>query len=900
MQLSLSLSQEGRPQLVPARALPRLERAFALSPGAGMLDLLRFGLPAGASPGLAWLHERTREAMMRYLAALRRGASEEEAAGLTVPSPTEAVRLLEAMPPLYGATLGAEGLRAWFASLVPALHELCRRECCTPEQWLGRLGEGWQQLGMLCFHLAEKTGDDAPELPFAFLATFIHKVGADGKPRHAPLGLAAQLCAGDREALLALLRPLRQLAEGNAFMRELIDSQAVYRPCAWTARQACAFLDAVPLAEEAGIEVRMVNLWKSRPPKAQLVVQFDLPPEAEAGAKAGPGGAGKPDGSPSLNVHALLRFVPQVALGDRYLTEEELRELLALGDGLVRFRGEWVRLDRERLRALLENWRSAERMAAGGIPLLAGLRYLLGKRREALPNLPPLEDGARAAAGARLALALSQLQFGREEPMLPATLRAMLRPYQLEGVRFLLNVTEPGFGACLADDMGLGKTLQVIAWLLHLQAAGHLRRGAALVVTPASLLRNWQDELARFAPGIRVLTLHPYALSRADGDLLRASPMSLLRRCEVALTTYGMVSRHELPAAAELPALVLDEAQAIKNADSARTRAVLRLRSPRRVALTGTPVENNLSELRSLFEFLNPGLLGSEREFLAMLRSMGTDYTALRRLVRPFMLRRLKSDPALLPELPPKTEQPAYCFLSPEQTALYAREVERLQVLIQEPDAATRLSLVLPVLGRLKQICNHPAQYLGEPFYDPARSGKMQRLGQLAEQVAASGACCLVFTQYRTMMEPLHDFLAGVFGAPGLCLHGGTPIAERQQLVERFQHPGGPRFFVLSLKAAGTGLTLTRASHVIHFDRWWNPAVENQASDRAYRIGQTQPVTIHPLICLGTIEANIHRMLARKSAMADALLAGGLEKLLLHLSPAELLELVRLPAGEGA
>ncbi|MBR5330454.1 MAG: DEAD/DEAH box helicase, partial [Akkermansia sp.] len=288
----------------------------------------------------------------------------------------------------------------------------------------------------------------------------------------------------------------------------------------------------------------------------------------------------------------------------------------------------------------------------------------------------------------------------------------------------------------------------------------------------------------------------------------------------------------------------------------------------------------------------HPRLAGHGKEFNALVQKMGTDYTPLRRLVRPFMLRRLKTVPGLLPELPPKTEQPAYCLLTPEQTRLYAREVEKLQSIIHEPDPQTRLTLLLPILSHLKQICNHPAQYLGESYYDPAQSGKMTRLGYLARQIAAAGDAALIFTQYRSMMEPLHDFLAGIFGAPGLVLHGGTPIAERQRLVQQFQHPGGPPFFLLSLKAAGTGLTLTRARHVIHFDRWWNPAVENQASDRAYRIGQQNPVIIHPLICRGTIEENIHTMLTRKRDMADKLLSGGLEKLLLHLTPEELLALI--------
>ena len=883
MQISVVQTEQGL-QITPAGCAPRLERAFAASAGRGMFDLLRYGLPVGATPDLAWLRERARERMMAYLRALRRG---EEAQSALCLSGAALVRLYESLPPIEGLPIAMSHVAAWLESLHPAVEWLAGKECCTVEEWISRLGEGWQQLGMLCFHLAENAGDAAQESPFAFLATFVHKVGQDGRAKHAPLGMAARLLAGDSPALLALLRPLMQVAAQDAFLAELINSQAVYKPCGWAPRQTYRFLEAMPLLEAAGIETRMVNLWKNRPPRVELEVQLDT---AEGGA-----GGGKADASPSVNINSLLYFYPRVVLGDYQLTDEELQQLLAMDDdGLVRFRGEWIRLDAEKLQKLMDSWRQAARMAAGGIPLLVGLRYLLGKRHDAMPDLPPEEDGMRLALSARLALALSNLQFGQESPDLSPALQKTLRHYQHEGVRFLLNVTEAGFGACLADDMGLGKTLQVISWLVHLSRRGILGegKGCALIIAPASLLSNWQEELRRFAPELQVTMLHPYALGREGENYLRTNPAWLMRRSHVALTTYGIATRNELLAAVEYPALVLDEAQAIKNADSQRARAVSRLRSARRVAITGTPVENSLAELRSLFEFLNPGLLGNEKEFNAMVRDMGSDYTPLRRMVRPFMLRRLKSDPALLPELPPKTEQAAYCLLTPEQTRLYAHEVETLRAVIAEPDPKVRLTLVLPILGRLKQICNHPTQYVGEGWYDPVESGKFIRLGHLARQIARAGDCCLVFTQYRSMIEPLHEYLAEIFRAPGLMLHGGTPIGERKQLVEQFQAEGGPRFFVLSLKAAGTGLTLTRARHVIHFDRWWNPAVENQASDRAYRIGQKNPVIIHPLICRGTIEENIHNMIMRKSAMADSLLSGGLEKLLLHLSPQELLSLV--------
>lgn len=864
---------------MPVGVLPRLEKAFARSAAAGMLDLVQHGLPVGAEAVLGWLRDEAQRRLMQYVRA-ERGAEAEPFHCFAV-SAQQAVQMLESMPPLRGGVVTAGSLITWFVGLESVLVERAMAAGCTPVEWLSKLGEGWQQLGMLCFHLAENAGDHAQETPFAFLATFVHKVGADGKSRHAPLGMASRLCGEEPQRLAAVLRPLQQAAAENPFWQGLIKDGSIYRPCAWSARVAAEFLAASPAAEAAGIELRMVNLWKSLPPKVEVQVQ--LKTEGES----------KPNRAPSININSLLRFMPQVALGNHMLSPEEIEELLRGDDGLVRFRGEWVRLDKERVQALLNSWRQAARMAASGIPLIVGLRWLLGKRPESSVTLPPQEDDVPVVASSAVESALLQLGGKEVHPQLPPTLQQILRPYQMDGVRFLLGLTEGGFGACLADDMGLGKTLQVIAWLVHLHGQGVLNAGAALVVAPASLLRNWQEELAKFAPQMKVILLHPDALSREQTVVLRRQPGRLLARAHVALTTYDMATRlSDLLEKEELPALVLDEAQAIKNADSQRSRAVRRLFSARRVALSGTPVENSLSDLRALFDFLVPGLLGSEKEYHSLLQRMGNDYTPLRRMIRPFMLRRLKSDPALVPDLPPKTEQPAYCQLTPEQTRLYAREVESLRAVMAEPDPQTRLSLVLPHLSRLKQICNHPSQYLGESYFAPEASGKMQRLGHLARSIAAAGEACLVFTQYRSIIAPLHDYLAGIFGMPGLVLHGGTSLAERQQRVAAFRHPTGPPFFVLSLKAAGTGLTLTRARHVIHFDRWWNPAVENQAGDRAHRIGQQQPVIIHPLICRGTIEENIHHMLQNKQAMADNLFAGGLEKMLLRMTPEEFMKLL--------
>lgn len=880
MEYTLTALENGNLRLLPEGGLPRLEAAFKQGAAYGMLDLLQHGLPIGSDALLTWLREQTLLHVMQYLKLLRQGTADDEARAALVPTQQDSADLLEEMPPLHAGSVCSGDIIRWFSGLWDALrHRTAQQGARTVEEWLSRLGEGWQQLGTLCFHLAENAGENATVAPFAFLATCVHRAGNDGTPRHIPLGLAARQCGEDTAALADLLRPLQRAAAGSDFLQQLINSGQIYAPCAWTARQAHAYLENLPEVEAAGIEPRMVNLWKSLPPRAELQVQLEQ------------SGDSRPNRAPSLQINSLLRFFPRIVLGNDALTDEELEELLRSEDGLVRFRGEWVRVDAEKLRHLLESWRQAARMSAAGIPLLAGLRWLLGKHPQRLPNLPPPEDSVAAVPGKGLEEALQRLSRPSTPPQISPQLDKILRPYQKEGVRFLCGTTEKGFGACLADDMGLGKTLQVIAWLTHLHHTGELNHTAALVVAPASLLTNWQEEISRFAPHLNCKLLHPDTLSTAETETLRRAPAKLLQDgTHVALTTYGMATRMaELLAPTPLPALVLDEAQAIKNAGSQRTRAIMQLQAERRIAITGTPVENNLSELRSLFEFLIPGLLGGESEFNAFIRQCGTDYAPLRKLIRPFTLRRRKTDPDLLPDLPPKTEQAAWCNLTPEQTRLYAAEVDHLRAVMAEPDPQTRLTLVLPVLGRLKQICNHPAQYRGESYYDPMQSGKMQRLAHLARSIAAAGEACLVFTQYRTIIPALQDMLSSIFEHPGLVLHGGTPLKERQDCVNAFNTPGGPPFMILSLKAAGTGLTLTRARHVIHFDRWWNPAVENQASDRAHRIGQQQNVLIHPLICRGTIEENIHHMLTRKRELADSLLGSGLENLLDELKLEDLL-----------
>jgi SNF2 family DNA or RNA helicase len=440
-----------------------------------------------------------------------------------------------------------------------------------------------------------------------------------------------------------------------------------------------------------------------------------------------------------------------------------------------------------------------------------------------------------------------------------------LSPYQRAGTRWLHLLSGLGLGACLADDMGLGKTIQVLALLL-VDKARDPGRPASLLVAPASLLGNRAAEIEKFAPGLKAAIVHPSAMS-AD-EIKQFTP-----EChDLAITSYGSLLRIPAFAEAKWRFVILDEAQAIKNPNARQTKAAKALRGSARIALTGTPVENSLGDLWSIFDFINPGLLGSAKQFSRYAKGLAerTDnpYGPLRELVRPYILRRMKTDRSIIADLPDKTEIKAYCGLSRRQAAMYEQAVEDLEKSLEESEGIQRKGVVLAMLTRLKQICNHPSQWLNDSAWAEDDSGKSARLREIAEVVAARQEKMLVFTQFREMTGPLAAFLGQVFGRSGLVLHGETAVKNRKALVQRFQDDESVPFFVLSLKAGGSGLTLTAASHVVHVDRWWNPAVENQATDRAFRIGQKKNVLVHKFICRGTVEEKIDRLMMCKHVAA--------------------------------
>ncbi len=472
-------------------------------------------------------------------------------------------------------------------------------------------------------------------------------------------------------------------------------------------------------------------------------------------------------------------------------------------------------------------------------------------------------------------------------------------------MRWLWFMLKLGLGACLADDMGLGKTIQIIDLLLQRKReAGTKQHGPSLLVVPASLIGNWRQELTRFAPSLKFFVAHRSEAGADVLDRIAANPVRELAGYDLVITTYGLARRQEWLAKINWSLAVLDEAQAIKNAGSAQTKSVKKIAAAGRIVLTGTPVENHLGDLWSLFDFCSPGLLGSATQFKLFVKRLSKQqdsqaFGSLRRLVRPYILRRMKTDPAIVPDLPDKIEMRTECGLSKKQAVLYEKTVHDLAERLESSEGMARRGLVLSTLMQLKQICNHPDQFLSAQAFLPGDSGKFERLALICEPIAERQEKALVFTQFQSLTQPLADYLATVFGRSGLVLHGGTPVGKRPELVRAFQDEAGPPFFVVSLKAGGSGLNLTAASHVIHFDRWWNPAVENQATDRAFRIGQKRNVLVHKFVCRGTVEERIDAMLTSKQAVADQLLNEEGEAKLTEMSDDELMRFVSLDIGRA-
>jgi len=631
------------------------------------------------------------------------------------------------------------------------------------------------------------------------------------------------------------------------------------------------------LLEQSGFGVLLPAWWQK--PALRLGAKLRLKPKA--GTK-GPG-------SGLLGLDSIVAYEWEIALGDAVLSREEFEKLAGLKVSLVKIRGQWVELKPEEIEKALAFFKKGE---AGEMRLDEALRAGLGQETSGT-GLPVIDVGAE---GWIKDLLDTFSQDAKKMPAIkpPPGFKGKLRPYQVTGISWMAFLRQFGLGACLADDMGLGKTIEFISLLLYLQDKKQLN-GPSLLVCPMSVVNNWKREVERFAPSLRIMVHH--GQGRDTGDKLIRNA----KKQDIVITTYSLAHRDvEHLSRIDWECLVLDEAQNIKNPSAKQSQAVRKLNSRHRVALTGTPVENRLSELWSIMEFLNPGYLNSAQDFHTRFITPIEKYHSptqterLKRLIQPFVLRRVKTDNSIIKDLPEKIETKVFCNLTREQATLYEAVVKEMLEKIKNSEGIERKGLVLSTLLKLKQVCNHPAQFLQDRSGLPGRSGKLLRLEEMLEEILAEGDKALIFTQFAEMGKMLKQHLQETYTCEALFLHGGTPRKERDAMIQRFQNDHkGPSLFILSIKAGGLGLNLTAANHVFHFDRWWNPAVENQATDRAFRIGQKKNVQVHKFVCLGTMEERIDEMIEQKKELARNIVGTG-EAWLTEMSTEQLKEILAL------
>jgi len=721
--------------------------------------------------------------------------------------------------------------------------------------------------GRVFFHLVESQSE---EYPFAFMAAYSTKPVKSKKAIHTPLKNALAEFGQDDRQLLALMSAVTKAAEHSTLISDLMESGELFSPLKFTIKEAWQFLREIPIYEEAGIMCRVPDWWRKKSNVIKMTVTVGEKEPAMVG------------------LDAIMSFSPSLTIDGEKLTKKQLKEFLAMAEGLVQYKGKWIEIDNKKLEEALQAFEKVQDYSKnGGVSLGEAMRMELSAAKELGELSEDIEVQISNGTWLRNMKEKMTNPAAIQEILPERSFKASLRPYQENGYRWLYTMWKMGFGACLADDMGLGKTVQMIAFLEY--ARTH-QGGHALLILPASLLGNWQKEIDKFAPKL------PYEILHSSSGKA-AQEWELKENTFLYMTTYGMAARLEMLKTITWDFLILDEAQAIKNAGTKQSKSVKAIPSMMRIAMTGTPIENRLGDLWSLFDFLNQGLLGSAKEFTTFTKELSGDVTGygkLRKMIHPFILRRLKTDKSIISDLPDKIEIKEYAALTKKQIGLYQRLVDEIRQKLEHSEGIERKGLVISSIMKFKQICNHPDQYLGQEIYKASHSGKFEQLKEICETIYEKRERVLVFTQFREMTEPLSELLAEIFQKKGFVLHGGTPVKSRNQIVEQFNGEAYVPYMVLSLKAGGVGLNLTAANHVIHFDRWWNPAVENQATDRAFRIGQTKNVMVHKFVTKGTIEDKIDSMIEEKQKLAGDILADTGEKWITELDNKELMQLFTL------
>jgi len=727
-------------------------------------------------------------------------------------------------------------------------------------------------IGRIYFHMVESKRSDKP---FAFLVTYSTRLNTEGKSRHLPLKYALQEYGNDQDKLMELLTTVYRASEQSTLIKEMIDTGELFHPLGWTPNEAYTFLKEIPLYEASGILCRIPNWWKTKGASSTLSISLG-------------------DKKPSLlGMESILSFKATILIGDLELTLSEAKKLLAETEGLAFLKNKWIPVDHDKLKQTLAAYENAKQLINDGLTIREAMQLQLSPQK--LMDISDDDDELVSISNGKwFASVMEKLRNPATVAAvkLKSSFKASLRDYQKDGLNWLYYLHNLNFGACLADDMGLGKTVQLLAFLNTISKKG--KGAASLLILPASLIANWINEIHQFYPGLNYFVAHPGF--HPPGFSLEQT-LKQLENFDLVITTYALSYRYDWMQSYCFRYIILDEAQAIKNPNTKQSKGIKKLKSQNRIIMTGTPIENRLSDLWSLFDFLNPGLLGTKKEFSEFakgLKNKPEGYKRLRRIIRPYILRRMKTDKSIISDLPDKVEMKTFADLSKKQIVLYKKIVLDIEKSIEKSEGIQRKGLILSALIKFKQLCNHPDQYLGIDTYEEKHSGKFARLREICETIYEKRERVLVFTQFKEITSHLSEFLTTIFQRQGLIIHGSVTVKKRRGLIDQFQSDSYVPFMVLSLKAGGVGLNLTRANHVIHFDRWWNPAIENQATDRAFRIGQKKNVMVHKFITRGSIEEKIDQMIEEKKQLSNDIIESAGEAWITEMDNDRIMDLFRL------
>ena len=733
----------------------------------------------------------------------------------------------------------------WAMEIIGHLEDVFREDIAsfdgTVDTYLSRKNSAFTLPSRIFFHLVENRKGPTP---FAFIATY-STVDEDGVLKHFPLKYALYEYRKSLDRITVLIASIRRAAKKSAIINRLLESGEIFHPLNMDEYESYEFLKDVPLYEEEGIVVRIPQWWKGRKRKTSIKLEM---------AK-----------NRTRITDSLFEMVPYLTYEGVPITDKEARELLKQTEGLSFLKGQWVEIDHSNLERLLGAF---DELSDEELTLFRAVKLSSGVEKLGVPvrcDIASILESFRK-------------EFFKGELPMPSGFEGTLRPYQKNAYDYMALLKKLGLGMLLADDMGLGKTVEVISFLEREREEKPDMH--VLLVVPASLMGNWKAEVEKFAPDMSLQIFHGKKILEDSWPFL-------------TITTYQTGSKSQKLKDQNWDIMILDEAQGIKNPNTQQTNGIKSFKRRYALALTGTPVENRLLNMWSIFDFLLPGLLGSEKEFKEFedTSQEGENMKVLKDSIRPFIMRRLKTDKSIITDLPEKNEIEIRVGLSKEQTILYNNVVEEYARKVEGEEELTPASSMATIM-KLKAIVNHPDQYLGEGAYKENESGKFMLLRDIAENIHENRERVLVFSQFTEIIPHLVKLLETVFGEEGLVITGSTPVSKRSEIVEKFQ-TGRIPFMVLSLRAAGVGLNLTKAENVIHFDRWWNPAVEDQATDRTYRIGQEKNVTVYKFLTSGTIEESISEMLQDKKTLSDDVLGEVTGNVIRDLSPGEILDAMR-------